>query len=213
METKNISKHSIAQYLPENPLIIEAGAHIGRDTIKMHNAWPTSTIHAFEPVPELFIILKNNAASYTRIQCHHIALSNKTGQSTFFVSSGRSTATSSLFEPERYKKQYPDTHFTTTTIQTITLDQWAEQHGITCIDALWLDMQGAELQALQGASTLLKTVSVIHIEVNLTERYKGIPLYPEIKHYLLNRGFTVIQESFVHPEWGNVLFVKQKFDK
>lgn len=55
---ENISKEYIAQFLPPNPIIIEAGAHIGRDTKKMARQWPNAHIHAFEPVPALFEILK-----------------------------------------------------------------------------------------------------------------------------------------------------------
>lgn len=208
METKNISKESIARYLPKNPVIVEAGAHIGRDTIKMHKAWPTSTIHAFEPVPELYSYLIDNTAPYPKIFCYPLALSNVTGESTFFVSSGRSTATSSFFEAGRYQEQFPDTLFSPSLVQTITLDEWTQLHSIMHVDALWLDMQGAELQALQGALKMLSNISVIHTEVNLTERYKGIPLYPEIKQWLLDQGFTIAHETFPHPEWGNILFVR-----
>ena len=47
-------KHFIAQFLPENPVILEAGAHVGTDTVEMVNLWPKCTVYAFEPVPELF---------------------------------------------------------------------------------------------------------------------------------------------------------------
>src|SRR5579885_3078300 len=104
-----ISKQSIAHYLPKNPVIIEAGAHYGRDTIKMSKIWPQATIHAFEPVPELFTILKNNTQKYDNIFCYPYALSNSCGTKNFFVSSGRSTATSSLFEPFLYSITHPTT--------------------------------------------------------------------------------------------------------
>ena len=35
-----ILKEGIKQYLPENPRILEAGAHIGRDTVKLSKLWP-----------------------------------------------------------------------------------------------------------------------------------------------------------------------------
>ena len=60
MKQPQLSRHSIKQFLPKNPVIVEAGAHIGRDTLKMHAIWPQATIHAFEPVPPLFKQLKKN---------------------------------------------------------------------------------------------------------------------------------------------------------
>jgi len=43
----------VAPYLPANPVIIEAGAFNGSDTIKLAKKWPQATIHAFEPVPAI----------------------------------------------------------------------------------------------------------------------------------------------------------------
>lgn len=208
MNSRTISKKIIAHYLPPSPVIIEAGAHIGRDTVKMSKAWPNSIIHAFEPVPELFAVLLRNTALNPRIICYPYALSTTTGTSTLFMSSGRSTATSSLFEPAGYKNEFPTTIFTPLTVQTITLDDWAQKYQIKHIDGMWLDMQGAELSVLQAAPKILKMVSVIYTEVNLTQRYKGAPLYPEFKEWMIGQGFTIALEACDHPDWGNVLFIK-----
>src|SRR5438445_6267236 len=43
-----------AQYLPPNPVIVEAGAYDGKETCVMAAYWPQGYIHAFEPVKELF---------------------------------------------------------------------------------------------------------------------------------------------------------------
>lgn len=206
MNTRTIPKPMIAHYLPKNPVIVEAGAHIGRDTLKMSAAWPTCTIHAFEPVPELFQHLTCNVASNSRITCYPYALSNHTGTNTLFMSSGRSTATSSLYEPA--EQQHPTTFFTPLTVQTITLDDWACNYGIEHVDGMWLDMQGAELLMLQAAPMILKTVSVIHTEVNFTQRYKNIPLYPEMKEWLMQCGFSVALEAQGNSDWTNVLFIR-----
>jgi hypothetical protein len=53
-EKEAIPKSLIATYLPANPTIVEAGAHIGVDTVQMSKRWPRGTIHAFEPIPDLF---------------------------------------------------------------------------------------------------------------------------------------------------------------
>lgn len=206
--TKNIPKTVLAQYLPPHPIIIEAGAHIGRDTIKMVNLWSTSIIHAFEPVPALFEQLTAKAAQYPSIHCYQLALSNQSGTSTFFMSSGRSTATSSLLEPTTLLS--PAIIFDPIEVTTVTLDEWARKNVIHSVDFLWLDMQGAELKALQGGTTLLKTVHAIYTEVNLVARYKKAPLYLDIKEWLQAQRFTVALEAFDGSDWGNVLFIKQR---
>jgi len=49
-----IPLYEIAKYLPVNPVIIEAGAYIGNDTLEMSKVWPKGRIYAFEPVPMLY---------------------------------------------------------------------------------------------------------------------------------------------------------------
>ncbi len=208
MNNHTIAKDYIARFLPANPIIIEAGAHIGRDTIKMARQWPEAIIHAFEPVPELNDNLIKNTADYPSIHTYPLALSDSIGERTFFKSSGRSTATSSLLEPHEYKQEYPETLFDTINISTITLDEWAKQYNVDHVDFLWFDMQGGELNAFRGATSLLPQIKAIYTEVALSERYKNNPLYHEIKDYLKSFGFHVQKEALGKKTWGNVLFIK-----
>lgn len=204
----HISKSSIAQFLPANPIILEAGAHIGRDTIKMVKEWPQAIIHAFEPVPSLFEELKKNTAHVPNIHRYNIALSNASGFATFYQSGGRSTATSSLLAPTGYLKEHPTTSFEKISVPTITLDEWAKKNNITHVDFMWLDMQGAELLALQAGVTLLKTVKALYCEVSFQERYENNPLSFTIKHWLAEQGFLPIKEDIRNESWGNILFIK-----
>ena len=55
-----IPKQLLHQFLPDNPSVIDAGAHIGRDTLKMSRLWKGGRIYAFEPVPALFAKLQAN---------------------------------------------------------------------------------------------------------------------------------------------------------
>ncbi len=207
-KNKPFSRELIKSFLPTNPVIVEAGAHIGRDTLTMSKLWPQSTIHAFEPVPKLFGQLKKNVADNPNIHCYQLALSNKTGTASLYISDEQCTAISSLLKPAEIAQEKPTISFTPQTVQTITLDDWAKKHSIDHVDFLWLDMQGAELQALKAASQLLKKVKALLIEITLTERYQGNPLYAEVKTWLEKQGFAVEVEHFHHQQWGNVLFVR-----
>ena len=204
-----ITKEYIATLLPENPVIIEAGAHRGRDTVKMKKLWPQSTIYCFEPVTALFEQLTENTKNLPDIYRYPIALSNKVGTELMHVSGGRSDACSSLFQPNIDLMTSPDITFETVTpVPTTTLDQWAQEHSVSHVDFLWLDLQGAELIALQHATMILSTVKVIQVEVNLTARYHNAVEYQELKSWLESQGFVVDTEAFFKITWGDVLFVK-----
>ncbi len=49
-----ISKKEMARFLPKDPIIVEAGAHVGLDTIEISRQWPKANRYAFEPVPDVF---------------------------------------------------------------------------------------------------------------------------------------------------------------
>ncbi|HEX2978235.1 MAG TPA: FkbM family methyltransferase [Candidatus Babeliales bacterium] len=207
IQLRYITKEFIAQFLPENPVILEAGAHKGKDTLALHAQWPQSTIHAFEPVPHLYEKLQSAVCAIPSIYCYQVALSDHIGISTFYESTGKIDAASSLLAPHDYFNDKP-IQFTQIEVPTTTIDSWAQENNIQKIDCLWLDLQGGELNALKAATSILPTVKAIHTEANLVERYKGSPLYNELKEWLESYGFELVAESFYHGSWGNVLMVK-----
>ncbi len=220
-EIKIIKSHLalefIKPYLPENPIIVEAGAFKGHDTLKLANMWPRSIIHAFEPVPELFEELQNRTANIKNIHCYKLALSNHDGTATFHISEhpkrpGTPSQAGSLLKPKERLK-HTLIYFTgTIEVPTITLDSWAEQNNINHVDFLWLDMQGHELAMPKASSHILKTVQVIHTEVEFIESYENNPQYEEVKNWLESNGFTLVAQTFDNQSahfFGNVIFVKK----
>lgn len=208
----------IAPYLPENPIVIEAGAFDGTDTLFMAKRWPKGIIHAFEPVPEIYTILKNKTMNITNIKTYQLALSNKIGKASFHLSHENSkpnmvSQSSSLLAPKEHLTYAPHIEFKKIIeVETITLDAWVQQNNIAHADLLWLDLQGYELQVLQSSPLLLKTVKAILTEVEFVEAYKDQSLYHEIKNWLETQGFTLIANNF-NPngsDWfGDALFVRK----
>ncbi len=206
----------IAQLLPQDPVIIEAGAFQGHDSIRMANQWPNGTIHAFEPVPEIFEKLKIATAAYTNIHCYNLALSNSDGHATFYVSEkpgkpGIPSQAGSLYKPKERLKFSPIQFPSAIEVQTITLEHWAQQNNIDRIDCLWLDMQGNELNVLKAAPHILKNVKVIYTEVSFIESYEGLPQMPEVKAWIESQGFEEYGRDFENTTYwffGNILFYK-----
>lgn len=204
----HITKELIRQFLPDYPVIVEAGAHIGRDTAKMARLWPDATIYAFEPVPALYEQLKESVKEFRNVHCFPLALSTKKGTATFYVSSGASTAASSLLEPYEYSKARPDVHFQPITVETMTLDQWAKQEGIKKVDFLWLDMQGHELAVLKAAPKMLSTAKALLVEASLIERFKSSPLVNEVKSWIESQGFKALLHDSPKHDKINIFFAR-----
>ena len=205
----HIRKEYIGRFLPPAPVIVEAGAYEGGDTREMSALWPKAYIHAFEPVPPLFERLTAATRDLRNVAVYPLALGGRSGRVRMHVSKGASTASSSLRAPKQHLMEHPDTRFDQDTdVVVITLDEWAAQNGVGQVDFLWLDVQGCELDVLKAGEHVLRSVCAIHLEVCLKEMYEGVPLYPELRRWLEERGFRVLCEALPWPDMGNVLFVR-----
>jgi len=206
---KKITKNFISQFLPNNPIIIEAGAHQGRNTIEMSNFWPDAIIHAFEPT-EIYEQLVQNTEAYPNIYTYNQALDIVSTSKKMYACIGKYTQLSSLYKPTEYFTKNPKFAFKEITISTITLDKWAEHNKISEIDLIWLDTQGAELNILKGGPEILKKVKLLFLEANMVERYEDAPLYNELKDWLLEHNFQEhITDEEISNNRFNILFKKK----
>jgi FkbM family methyltransferase len=101
--------------------------------------------------------------------------------------------TSSLYEPNtpllrKFVMLHEQTYTKEVTrVSTRRLDDLAEVAGI---DFLKVDVQGAELDVIRGATRLLRDTVVIESEVEFLEMYKGQPLFGDIDAALRALGFV-----------------------
>jgi FkbM family methyltransferase len=77
-------------------------------------------------------------------------------------------------------------------IEVITLDHFCQTEDIDEIDFLQIDVQGADLDVLSGASWILdKSILAIQIEVEFSHLYKDQPLFADVDTFLRAKGFTL----------------------
>ncbi len=204
------SKSRIGKLIPKNAIILEAGAHKGEDTVEMAKRWPDATIHAFEPVPELFDILTKNTKRFSNVHRYQLALSDTNGSSTLHISEGTSDASSSLLAPKDHLKIHPTVEFKKQIkVKTMTLDTWAKTYNVTHIDFMWLDMQGMEYNVLKTSKRIFPHTQLLYTEINIKENYTKATLYPEYKKWLKKSGMTLSSETTYWNDSGNALFVRK----
>lgn len=209
VSAEKISKTVFKKYLPYNPIMIDCGSYDGIDSIELVKTLG-GTVHAFEAVPDIYQRLVKRAAPYPAIKTYNIALSNKSGEETFYVSEGGSDGSSSLLQPKEHLVDHQATVFEKVIkVKALSLDDWAVQNSIPHIDLLWLDMQGFEMDMLMASKHIFPTVKVIHTEISVKETYVGVKQYEEFKEWLLKKGFIVAIEAIPQGwDMGNVLFIK-----
>lgn len=207
----------IKPWLPLNPQILEAGSYNGLDTVKMATHWPEGHIYTFEPIPELFQQTCNRTKSFSNISTYQLALSDKTGEATFYISEINNSeifASSSLLPPSGMLTEAPWVAFgEITQVKTITIDEFVAAHQIPQIDFLWLDIQGSELDVIKDSQTA-KKATIIYVEVEFKELYVGQKLFSDIMEWMTSNGFELAATDFYQREIeegkpaGNALFIK-----
>jgi FkbM family methyltransferase len=163
-----------------------------------------------------------------------LALSNTCGDKKLYVT--HEPMCSSLYPPnEELMKRYLGIQEVagldfSVEIETTTLDQFCDIENIKNIDFLQIDVQGADLDVLKGASSLLsKSVLGIQVEVEFVELYKGQPLFSDIDAFLRSQNFTLFDIIPIHVPrakgpltselrsgqllWGEAFYLRDPFSE
>ncbi len=192
--------------------IIHVGAYDGKD-IKLYQTLGISKILFIEANPTVFERLKANIATASvDVQAVNYAISNQNGKVKLYVNSmGQS---SSIFPLKHYRDIYPNIQEThQLTVESKTLDTLLQELELSPTDfnILNLDIQGAELLALEGATNLLKYIDVVYTKVNYEELYEGCALAEKIDEFLAQTGFgrVAVAKPF-HPSWGDAFYVRKQ---
>jgi len=126
----------------------------------------------------------------------------------FFVANN--SEASSLLEFEAHADLYPEIMVNktdkvlTTTLHTLIGNDKP-------YDFVNIDIQGAELAALQGLQSNINFVRWIYTEINVRQMYREAPLLQELKNYLSAKGFK-LQGKRLNPGggWGDAIFVRKE---
>lgn len=212
LSVSEVSLEEIDNYLPPDPVIVEAGACDGGDTARMSARWPLGVVHAFEPVPESFARLAERTAGLPGVRRYQEALSDHDGEATIHISEdidGTSRPdSSSLLRPSGHLEAWPTIAFPrSVTVATVRLNTWIDRESVDRIDLLWLDLQGMELRVLAEATEALARTRAIYVEVWREGLYDGSASYRALVRFLRQRGFRPVIRR-VPRVFGNVLFVR-----
>jgi FkbM family methyltransferase len=119
---------------------------------------------------------------------------------------------SSILNLKTHKEEHPWVHEISRSKRTlITLNTLLHQLEKThdAFDFINLDIQGAELMALKGATKLLPYIRSIYTEVNIKELYEGCAQMFEIDDFLNTWGFKRVATEMTSHGWGDAFYIKR----
>jgi len=129
----------------------------------------------------------------------------------FYVSSN--IKSSSILKPKKHLEKHPHVKFNEPIqIKTITLDTVMVKESVDTnnYNFINMDVQGAELKVLKGATSLLHNIDYIYSEVNISELYENCVLIEEMDNFLQPFGFERVETEINAYDWGDALFIKNK---
>ena len=212
-----------APYLPNDPVILEAGTCGGEDTCFFKKIWKNSTIYGFEPMPQSYQRTLDNIKSLKGIKIFPYALCDFVGEAVFYVSQANAGCSSLLpdnfgsivwpFENDCSDAELNNNHYQDIpiTVPTTTINAWGKKYKIPHIDYIWLDTEGSELQILSAGTNYLHNVRVISTEVNFQEFRSGMTQFSDLYEFLTQHNFS-LKYIYANPKWqGVAMFVNNKF--
>lgn len=140
----------IMRLVSPNDCVIDIGANMGWYSICIAKTYPSSKVHAFEPIPQTYSFLEQNIKlnQVPNILAHHFGLSNECKDLTFYFYPGGSVNASSANVSGRTDAELITCHVE-------RLDDFVNANKLH-VDFIKCDVEGAELFAFQGATATLQ---------------------------------------------------------
>ncbi len=197
-----------------NITIVDVGAFKGEISRKMYNLFNPNRLIALEASPYHIKDLQDRVSDIANISVFNFAVTDKIGVVQFNINESEETNSIFDFNQTELKIKEPLKTVESISVNTITLDELCVDRNIKKIDFIKLDIQGAELSALKGASQLLERgdISFILCEVEFMPIYKDQPLCHDIFSYLSNYNYSLFRfYNFHFSQSGQLLWADALF--
>jgi len=172
--------------------VLDVGANRGQYYQKLRTAGFRGAIVSFEPNPDAYAQLHLVASRDSRWRGVSAALGREARSAHLNVT--RNSEFSSFYSPKQ-GAELVDGGIAAIEVKTVSMRPLAsmwEELGLGRSRAfLKLDVQGFELEVLQGVGQHLRQLTGIQLEVALEPLYEQQPTLCEVLPYLLTHGFAV----------------------
>ena len=196
MKIKRVLCHSfVPELLVDSKTMLDCGANRGEFAFWLSENTKAS-IHSFEPDPNLYFKLK----PLPRVCFHQLAIDGEDG--VMDLALGKDHCSSSIYREGGSQEVIQ--------VKKTSLDTFCVKNGITRIDFIKIDIEGAELSLLEKTSDdVLKSIRQITIEFHDFIRASDTPRIKAIERRLNRLGFYSVKLSIF--TWGDVLFINTSF--
>ena len=198
------------EYLRQGMTVFDVGANVGELTLLFSRFVGSGGVHAFEASSAAFkrLELVCDATERRNVTLNHLALSDKSGLIRLHVYEDAYLSFNS--QAVRPMKDYgADVEsIGVEEIAATTVDDYCTREKIERIDLLKIDVEGAELQVMQGARRMLQSKRIRCLTFEFGQATFDMGNSPaEIEVYLKEMGYkirNVVKGDPIFPGRGSV---------
>lgn len=171
--------------------VVDIGANRGQFSLAARRWAPGVKVFAFEPLSGPAAVFRKVFAGDARVRLFQAAIGPQAGEAVIHVSAADDS--SSLLPISGLQERlFPGTgEAATEKIRVGRLGDFVSAEDIEAPALLKLDVQGFELEALQGCEDLLDRFAHVYVECSFVELYTGQALADEVIAWLRERGFRL----------------------
>lgn len=176
----------LRNYLKKDDVFIDVGANIGAYSLVASKiVGKGGRIHSFEPVTKVFERFGENIRlnNMTNITANQKAVYNTSDIISIFVSSVENAGMSSVFHHDSESGIIEK-------VQAITIDDYVDKMNLQRVNMIKIDIEGAELFALQGMQNTLKKfrpITIIEISEDVLKNSNQSGL--EVSDFMKSMGY------------------------
>ena len=207
--------------------VCDIGSRDGEDAMHFRHLLPDATVLAFEPNPSNYSAMAANDALKANLAIFPYALNSQHGISPFYVTDENADldiirerenipddesarrmlrGTSSMLKREgvRVKEVI---HVETVRLDEFILDRYPSATRL----GLWIDVEGAEYDVLQGMTRIQDRVMVVHVETARHPMRPGQKTTEELVRFMTTMGFVVAGSNIGRNDaWGDIVMLSHK---
>ena len=174
-------------------LVVDIGANEGKFSAGLLGIAPEARIIAIEPAPEPLERLRARLGDNPNVEILDVAVSRESGTASFHLTAHDHN--SSLRSPRSESRETIGVGFSVLEdlqVRTVTLDDLL---GDREVDVLKIDVQGAEMDVLQGGERTLARTRAVLLEMNFFSQYEGDTTFNALHAEMVRRNFELVNVS------------------
>jgi FkbM family methyltransferase len=188
------SREVFSKLSMESSTAFDVGAYTGIYSLVAAKSNKNLKVFSFEPNPDLFNALKKNIKLNFVRECNpqQLALDNVSGKDYLYLNHAVYSSIGSLIETVPGQKKI--------LIEKTTLDKFCIEKSIECIDLMKIDVEGYEINVLQGGRTILSASTPLILMESLNSRSLEIQ-YEFLSRFNYLRPIQIKGDGYDRNNW------------